>query len=331
MLEMSRSTTALRRAHRRRARHADAARRRSGEAARRRRGGVQRPRRRRAAGARQALAKETDPRVKRALNRRAPRSCSISRRTDADRVAADRHVASARRPGRARHAARQSAEGGRRRSKTAAASGRRPQSTRAGALGQRAERLVRAVARLGAAARRHRARHHLRRHGRHQHGARRNGDARRLYDLRGAGGRSGPARRRCSTGRCPSPCRWPSWSPARVGVVIERGIIRFLYGRPLETLLATLGVSLVLQQAVRTMFGPTNREVGAPSCMAGAFELGGLPSPTAGCGSSCSRSLFSRRCLRAAQAHAARPADARGHPEPPHGAAMGIRTPGWTR
>ncbi|MBK8008583.1 MAG: urea ABC transporter permease subunit UrtB [Rhizobiales bacterium] len=61
-----------------------------------------------------------------------------------------------------------------------------------------------------------------------------------------------------------------------VGVLIERGVIRFLYGRPLETLLATWGLSLILQQAVRTAFGPTNREVGAPSWMSGAFELGGL-------------------------------------------------------
>ena len=58
-----------------------------------------------------------------------------------------------------------------------------------------------------------------------------------------------------------------------VGIAIERGIIRFLYGRPLETLLATWGVSLILQQAVRTTFGPTNREVGAPSYMSGGFEL----------------------------------------------------------
>src|SRR5271167_4567076 len=59
-----------------------------------------------------------------------------------------------------------------------------------------------------------------------------------------------------------------------IGVVIERTIIRFLYGRPLETLLATWGLSLVLQQAVRTAFGPTNREVGNPSWMSGAFEVG---------------------------------------------------------
>jgi urea transport system permease protein len=63
---------------------------------------------------------------------------------------------------------------------------------------------------------------------------------------------------------------------ALVGVAIERGIIRHLYGRPLETLLATWGVSLILQQAVRTVFGPTNREVGAPSYMSGAFEVGGI-------------------------------------------------------
>ena len=59
-----------------------------------------------------------------------------------------------------------------------------------------------------------------------------------------------------------------------IGVLIERSIIRFLYGRPLETLLATWGLSLVLQQAVRSAFGPTNREVGNPSWMSGAFELG---------------------------------------------------------
>jgi urea transport system permease protein len=60
------------------------------------------------------------------------------------------------------------------------------------------------------------------------------------------------------------------------GIVIERTIIRFLYGRPLETLLATWGLSLILQQAVRTVYGPTNRDVGAPSWMSGAFEVGGI-------------------------------------------------------
>ncbi len=60
------------------------------------------------------------------------------------------------------------------------------------------------------------------------------------------------------------------------GVAIERGVIRFLYGRPLETLLATWGISLMLQQTVRSIFGSSNREVGTPSWMSGAMELGGL-------------------------------------------------------
>lgn len=59
------------------------------------------------------------------------------------------------------------------------------------------------------------------------------------------------------------------------GVAIERGIIRYLYGRPLETLLATWGLSLILQQFVRSIFGPTNREVGNPSWMSGAVEVAG--------------------------------------------------------
>ena len=63
---------------------------------------------------------------------------------------------------------------------------------------------------------------------------------------------------------------------ALVGIAIERGVIQFLYGRPLETLLATWGISLILQQAVRTTFGAANREVGAPHFMSGAFQLGGL-------------------------------------------------------
>lgn len=60
------------------------------------------------------------------------------------------------------------------------------------------------------------------------------------------------------------------------GIAIERGVIRWLYGRPLETLLATWGISLILQQTVRSLFGPNNREVGNPSWMSGAFDLGGL-------------------------------------------------------
>ena len=61
-----------------------------------------------------------------------------------------------------------------------------------------------------------------------------------------------------------------------VGVGLERGVVRFLYGRPLETLLATWGISLILQQAVRMIFGAPNREVANPEWMTGGFEaLGG--------------------------------------------------------
>jgi len=58
-----------------------------------------------------------------------------------------------------------------------------------------------------------------------------------------------------------------------VGILIERGIIRFLYGRPLETLLATFGVSLVLQQLVRSIFGPLNMAVETPTWMSGVWQV----------------------------------------------------------
>ncbi|MGB8819302.1 MAG: urea ABC transporter permease subunit UrtB [Rhizobiaceae bacterium] len=61
---------------------------------------------------------------------------------------------------------------------------------------------------------------------------------------------------------------------ATVGMAIERTIIRQLYGRPLETLLATWGVSLILQQGVRSIFGATNREVSNPSWMSDGFMIG---------------------------------------------------------
>jgi len=61
-----------------------------------------------------------------------------------------------------------------------------------------------------------------------------------------------------------------------LGIGIERGLIRFLYGRPLETLLATWGLSLVLQQAVRSLFGPSNVAVVTPAFMSGAARLGGI-------------------------------------------------------
>jgi urea transport system permease protein len=60
---------------------------------------------------------------------------------------------------------------------------------------------------------------------------------------------------------------------ALVGMAIERGIIRFLYGRPLETLLATFGVSLFLQQTVRSIFSPLNRSVSTPEWMSGTWQI----------------------------------------------------------
>ncbi len=58
-----------------------------------------------------------------------------------------------------------------------------------------------------------------------------------------------------------------------VGIAIERSVIRHLYGRPLETLLATFGVSLILQQTVRSIFSPLNRSVETPEWMSGAWQI----------------------------------------------------------
>ncbi|MFT3777977.1 MAG: urea ABC transporter permease subunit UrtB [Ottowia sp.] len=65
---------------------------------------------------------------------------------------------------------------------------------------------------------------------------------------------------------------------AGVGAVLERSVIRFLYGRPLETLLATWGISLVLMQAVRSLFGAQNVGVENPSWMSGGWQV--LPNLT---------------------------------------------------
>ncbi len=66
--------------------------------------------------------------------------------------------------------------------------------------------------------------------------------------------------------------------PAVVGAVVERSVIRFLYGRPLETLLATWGISLLLIQTVRLIFGAQNVEVENPSWLSGGLVL--LPNLT---------------------------------------------------
>lgn len=60
---------------------------------------------------------------------------------------------------------------------------------------------------------------------------------------------------------------------ALMGAVLERGVIRFLYGRPLETLLATWGISLMLQQLVRSTFGAQNVGVENPAWMSGGLQL----------------------------------------------------------
>ncbi len=60
---------------------------------------------------------------------------------------------------------------------------------------------------------------------------------------------------------------------ALMGMILERGVLRFLYGRPLETLLATWGISLMLIQSVRLLFGAQNVEVANPSWLSGGVEV----------------------------------------------------------
>jgi urea transport system permease protein len=60
---------------------------------------------------------------------------------------------------------------------------------------------------------------------------------------------------------------------ALVGIAMERGVIRFLYGRPLETLLATFGISLILQQTVRSLFSPLNQAVASPAWISGSMAI----------------------------------------------------------
>lgn len=64
-------------------------------------------------------------------------------------------------------------------------------------------------------------------------------------------------------------------STALIGIALERSVIRFLYGRPLETLLTTWGISLIIIQFVRMVFGAQNVEVSNPVWMSGGFNLAG--------------------------------------------------------
>ncbi len=63
------------------------------------------------------------------------------------------------------------------------------------------------------------------------------------------------------------------FTAALVGAALERGVLRHLYGRPLETLLATWGISLMLMQAVRSIFGAQNVAVENPSWMSGGVQV----------------------------------------------------------
>lgn len=65
-------------------------------------------------------------------------------------------------------------------------------------------------------------------------------------------------------------------SAALMGLLLERSVIQFLYRRPLESLLATWGVSLVLQQIFRLVFGPANAPVYSPGWLLGSFSVGGV-------------------------------------------------------
>jgi urea transport system permease protein len=64
-----------------------------------------------------------------------------------------------------------------------------------------------------------------------------------------------------------------------LGLILERLVIRRFYGRPLDTLLLTFGVSLILQQAARDIFGAPNVQVPAPAWLTGGLDLAGLRLP----------------------------------------------------
>ena len=113
--------------------------------------------------------------------------------------------------------------------------------------------------------------HRVRADGRHQHGSRRADGAGRLQHVRGAEclpRALARALRRLLRGRAARVVR----GGRAVGVVLERGVIRRLYGRPLETLLLTWGASLIIQQALRLWFGAANVDVSSPSVALGRLR-----------------------------------------------------------
>ena len=169
------------------------------------------------------------------------------------------------------------------------------------------------------AAGRARPRDHLRLDGRDQHGARRADHDRRLRDLRGAepvpqhlAGRS--------TGTCAPRCRCRFFAAALVGMALERSVIRFLYGRPLETLLATWGISLILIQTVRTLFGAQNvRSRIRRGCRAASQSRATSCCPTTASSSSSSPRSCCSLVWLLLDAHPPRPVRARRDTEPRDG------------
>ena len=111
-------------------------------------------------------------------------------------------------------------------------------------------------------------------------------------------------------------------------MLLERGVIRFLYGRPLETLLATWGISLGLIQTVRLIFGAQNVAVANPTGSSGGVEIAhGLVLPYSRIGVVGFVVVVAAARLVPAAAHAPRPAGARGDAEPrAWRRASGIRT-----
>ncbi len=110
-------------------------------------------------------------------------------------------------------------------------------------------------------------------------------------------------------------CRswWRPWS----GVVLERGVIRRLYGRPLETLLLTWGASLIIQQGLRLWFGAANVDVSSPRWLSGGLPLMvGLHAAVQPALHHRARRRQRGRHVLAAVPHGRRAAHPRGHAEP---------------
>ena len=102
-----------------------------------------------------------------------------------------------------------------------------------------------------------------------------------------------------------------------MGAVLERSVIRFLYGRPLETLLATWGISLMLMQLVRSVFGAQNVGVENPRWMSGGVRCcRTCCCPGTASSSSCFAALVLLGMALLIAQDAARPVRARRHAEP---------------